>query len=301
VNYYVDYPLSTEADGGAWLDPANIVAFARAAEDAGFGAISLTDHPAPSKRWLVAGGHETFDPFVGLGFVAAATSRLRLMTNLTVLPYRNPFVTAKAMTSVDVLSAGRATFVLGTGYLRSEFSALGIDYADRGAVFDEAAEVVRGVWSTDEFHHEGRFFQAHGVTMQPRPVQRPYPPLWLGGNAAVVRRRVAQWGQGWAPMVADPQVHATTGTPLIEGESDLAAKITEIKDAMKEAGRDPAALDVSLVQQVPPDIGPAEQVDRAGRLMDLGVTWLPFRVPRGPITAAIEALHAHGDEVIAKL
>ncbi len=165
MRFMLEYPLLGEVDDGAWLRPANMVRFAQTAEAAGVSAIALTDHPAPSKKWLAHGGHETLDPFAGLCFLASATRTIRLMTFLAVVPYRNPLLLAKSMATVDVLSSGRATFTLGTGYLRSEFAALGVDFAERNELFDEAVEVLRGVWSTDGFHYEGRHFKALGVSL----------------------------------------------------------------------------------------------------------------------------------------
>jgi len=227
VRFMFEYPLHSEIEGGAWINPGNIVEFARVAEASGVDGIALTDHPAPSKKWLDRGGHETLDPFVGLGYLAGATTTIRLLTSLCVVPYRNPFLTAKAMTAVDVLSGGRSTFVLGTGYLRSEFAALGVDFDERNELFDEAVDVIRGVWADDDFHYEGRHFQALGVVMRPRPVQHPHPPLWLGGNAAVVRRRVARWGAGWQPLLGGPGLAQTTRTRPIENDEQLFRKIQE--------------------------------------------------------------------------
>jgi len=135
----VEYPIHSDADAGAWLRPENMAKFARVAEEAGVDAISLTDHPALSKKWLEHGGHETLDPFTGLSYLAAFTSRLQLMTYLVVVPYRSPLLLAKCMTSLDVVSGGRATFVLGTGYLRSEFGALGVEFDEWNDLFDEAS------------------------------------------------------------------------------------------------------------------------------------------------------------------
>ncbi len=167
MKFLVEYPVSSTADNGEWLRPQNMTRFARTLEAAGIDAISLTEHPAPSQKWLDGGGHETFDPFVGLAYFAASTERLRLMTTLNVVPYRNPFLLAKAMTTVDVVSGGRATFVLGTGYLRSEFAALGVDFTERNELFDEAIEVLLGVWSGPGFSFTGRHFSAQGQTISP--------------------------------------------------------------------------------------------------------------------------------------
>jgi probable F420-dependent oxidoreductase len=303
VRFMLEYPLHSDLDGGAWLDPANIGAFARAAEDAGVDGIALTDHPAPSRKWLEHGGHETIDPFVGLGFMAAVTSRIRLMTTLAVVPYRNPFLMAKSMTAVDVLSGGRATFVLGAGYLRSEFAALGVDFDERNALFDESVEVWKGLWAADEFHFEGRHFTAVGVGLEPRPVQRPHPPLWLGGNARLVRQRVARWGQGWNPMIGGGALLARTArTRAIETDAELTALIQEIKAEMVEHGRDPESLDVAAGSPTPPpaDASVEERLDALGHLAELGVTWTSFRFSHDSFAGAVDAVRRYGDEIIAK-
>src|SRR5260221_777471 len=131
--------------------------------------------------------------------MAAGTTRPRVMTHLVVAPYRNPFVSARSMASLDVLSGGRATFVLGTGYLRSEFGALGVEFDDRNELFDGAVDVLHGIWATDSYEFEGKHFIARGQIIMPGPVQKPHPPLWVGGNAAMSRERVSRGGQVWAP------------------------------------------------------------------------------------------------------
>src|SRR5439155_14429093 len=116
--------------------------FARAAEAAGFDGIAFTDHPAPSDKWLNAGGHDALDPFAALAFVAAVTTRIRLIPNIVVLPYRNPFLVAKSAATIDALSGGRFVLSVATGYLRSEFRSLGVDFERRNELFEESIEVV---------------------------------------------------------------------------------------------------------------------------------------------------------------
>lgn len=304
MRFYLDYPLSVGNDGGAWLDPANMAAFAQAAEVAGVDAIALTDHPAPSRKWLDAGGHDTFDPFVGLAFFAASTSTLRVMTYLTVVPYRNPFALAKAMTSVDVLSGGRATFVLGTGYLRSEFAALGVDFQDRNERFDESMEVVQGVLSSPyEFRHEGKYFTALGVTMSPPPVQQPHPPLWLGGNASIVRRRVAQWGNGWAPLTLGGKMMSQVSrtAPILSNEQ-FAGQIQQIKDDMAAAGRDPQLLDVAApgTEYITPDASVEKKIDHVAGLGEIGVTWTSVPFNKTSFKGALDDIAAFGEQVIGR-
>jgi len=112
------------------------------AESLGFGAVYVTDHPAGDQKWLETGGHHALDPFVALSFAAASTTTLRLQTHVLVLAYRNPFLTAKSVLSLDVLSGGRLTLGVAAGYLRSEFNALGVDYDERNALADEAIDVA---------------------------------------------------------------------------------------------------------------------------------------------------------------
>ncbi|MET0628146.1 MAG: LLM class F420-dependent oxidoreductase [Acidimicrobiia bacterium] len=303
MKFFLEYPLSSDADGGAWMDPANITRFAQAAEAAGVDAIALTDHPAPSKKWLVNGGHETLDPFVGLGFIAASTETIQLMTFLTVVPYRNPLLTAKSMTAVDVLSGGRTIFALGTGYLRSEFAALGVDFEERNELFDEAVDVMRQLWATDELHYEGRHFKALGVTLMPPAVQQPHPPLWLGGNAAVVRERVAKWGQGWAPLLGGGEAFTrTTRTRAIASDEDFAVLIAKIKDQMVAYDRDPDSLDVggSSTTPLPADASVDQRLDALAQLAKIGVTWTHAPLPRSSFGAALDALGQFGEEIIAK-
>lgn len=302
MRYYLDYQLHAE-DGGAWLDPENMRTFARACEAAGVGAIALTDHPAPSRKWLDAGGHDTLDPFAGLCYFAGVTSTIRLMTYLTVVPYRNPFVLAKAMTTLDVVSGGRATFTLGTGYLRSEFLALGVDMDVRNELFDESMEVVRGLLaSPHEFHHEGTRFTGKGVTMSPPPVQTPHPPLWLGGNAKVVRDRVAAWGNGWAPLTLGGAISGKVSrTAPIPDLAHFAGQITEIKEAMAELGRDPGTLDVAApgIRMLKPTDPVEQKRQHVAELVEAGVTWTSVPYDKVSFKQALEDLADFGENVIA--
>src|SRR5262249_51457253 len=149
VRLNVDVPLRAGAS-----EPAALRTLTQAFEAAGFGALCFTDHPAPSSKWLAAGAHPTFDPFAALCFCAAASERIGLMTHLAVLPYRNPLLTAKSVATVDRLSGGRFTLVAGTGYLRSEFLALGRPFEARNDLFDEALEVLTHAFSPDGFSFE---------------------------------------------------------------------------------------------------------------------------------------------------
>src|SRR6185312_4811540 len=134
MRYAFTHPIISHPSNPELVSADGVGKVAAAAEAAGFHGFGFTDHPAPTQRWLDAGGHDALDPFVAMGFAAAHTSTLRLIPNIVVLPYRNPFVVAKAGATVDRLSDGRFTLAVGVGYLRKEFTAVGVDYEERAAL-----------------------------------------------------------------------------------------------------------------------------------------------------------------------
>src|SRR5690606_29467992 len=123
---------------------------------AGFAGFSMSEHPYPDRKWLATGGHHAFDPFVSLSIAAEATKDIRLITYLMVVGYRNPYLGAKAVASLDLLSGGRVTLGIGAGYLESEFEALGADYKRRGKLLDEGVDAMRATWRGEE--HDGPAF-----------------------------------------------------------------------------------------------------------------------------------------------
>jgi probable F420-dependent oxidoreductase len=201
------------------LDGGGFTELARTVEAAGFAGAHLTDHPAPSQAWRDTGGHDSPDPFVGLAFAAAATTRLRLLTYLAVLPYRNPFHLAKTVASLDALSGGRVELGLGAGYLKSEFRALGVDWDERNALFDEAVDILRRAWTGEPVTHQGRHFSARATVVQP-PCD---PRLWLGGNSALTLRRVVDLGTGWLPLPNPRATAAHLHSPAMETIEDFRA------------------------------------------------------------------------------
>ncbi|HLG67345.1 MAG TPA: TIGR03619 family F420-dependent LLM class oxidoreductase [Acidimicrobiales bacterium] len=303
MQFVVEYPLGLDDEGQPWSKPSSMAAFAAALEAAGVDAVALTDHPAPSRKWLDHGGHATIDPFVGLGFWAGITTRLRLMTLLTVVPYRNPLLMTKSMTAVDIVSGGRATFVLGTGYLRSEFLALGVEFEERNALFDEAVDVAKAWWSTGELHYEGKHFTAVGQALFPRQVQQPHPPLWLGGNAAAVRERVARWGDGWAPLLGGGTVPRTARTVTIATDDDFVSALADLGERLERHGRSLADIDVvgSLDATRRGLADPDAFLEGVGRLTEMGVTWTHAPVVRGTIAESLDAVARFGEEIRAKV
>ncbi len=275
--------------------------FAQTAESAGFDGIGFTDHPAPSRRWLEAGGHDALDPFAALAFCSAVTDRIRLIPNIVVLPYRNPFLVAKTVATIDVLSGGRFTLAVATGYLRGEYRALGVDFEQRNRLFDEALEVLRGVWTSDDFSFEGAGFRARGQSVNPKPA--PIPPIWIGGNSALSRRRVAATCDGWTPFRAPAQLAATSKTPALETVQDLAVMLDDLWEQVDMAGRDRQTIDVSFGCAAGGDPASASfdsalHQDGLAELAALGVTWASVGVPGDSLEHALETLERYGEEVI---
>ncbi len=152
--FTITHPMHSHPYNPELVSGAGIGKVAAAAEAAGIHGFGFTDHPAPSQRWLQAGGHDAVDPFVALGFAAATTTTLRLIPNIVVLPYRNPFVVAKSGATLDLLSGGRFTLAVGIGYLKREFAALGVSYDERAELFEEALQVIRAIWTDDDISFE---------------------------------------------------------------------------------------------------------------------------------------------------
>ena len=147
--------------------------------------------PAPAAEWLATGGHHTLEPMVALSFAAAATTTVRVHTNLYVAAYRSPLLAAKSLASLDVLSGGRLVVGLGAGYLEGEFAALGVDFATRNQALDDAIALIKLAWTGEPVHGPGASPDAEEVVVQPRPLQDPHPPLWIGGNSKAAIRRGA--------------------------------------------------------------------------------------------------------------
>lgn len=295
MRFFFHYPETAGYDGDV-LDAGPLRDVAVAVERAGFDGFSLSEHPIPGARWLAAGGHQTLDPFVSLGFVAAATERLKLLTYLAVAPYRNPFLLAKSAATLDKLSGGRAIVGLGTGYQKSEFHALGVDFEERNALFDEALDVLPLHWSGEPFSYEGRHFNARDVVARPKPVQSPIP-IWIGGNSKLTQRRVGQRAQGWIPMSGGGELNSTARTPELGGFDELAGKIAAIRSAASEAGRT-EHIDVVYSYNDTTILNPTADADRhrevIAHLEKIGIDWVTVSSRSNEASATLDFIEGFG-------
>ena len=285
------YAEKWEADAGV----DELAALARAADDAGFFYVAVCDHVAIPRPLAQAMGTTWYDTWTTLGFLAGVTSRVRLLSHVSVLPYRHPLVTAKAVCTLDTVSKGRAILGVGAGHAADEFAALGIDFAQRGALLDEAIDAVRGAL-VDEFpSHGGAQWKFSDVGVGPRPVQQPRPPIWVGGSAPPSLRRAAEKGDGWLPQ----------GTP----RAQMPEQIATIRALREKAGiPDPielgAVTEILYVGDASWDVGSRtltgapEQIAASLREFgDMGVSHLQVRFRSRDVNEAVDQIARFGAEV----
>lgn len=295
-------PLERVDTGVELVSGPAVAELASSYERFGFHAAFVTDHPAPDDRWLAGGGHHALEPTVALAVAAAATSRLLLHTNVYVLGYRNPFLAAKALSSLDVLSGGRLVVGVAAGYLRPEFEALGADFDERGRRLDEALELLPRVWAEHGISVTGSGFAARSVTALPHPVQRPHPPIWVGGNSLAAMRRAVRYAQGWSPFPTPGDVSRAVRTASIGDLRDLSDRLTRLEELRLEAGRSERLTTCFVPFSLPgfladPIGGRARLCAEVAELGELGVDWVALMVPGETRSEVQENAGALADEL----
>jgi len=301
MRYSLGLPVHQVDPVGEWCTAAAISAMARAAETAGMEAVNVTDHPIPDAKWLARGGHHTLDPFVALTVAAAATERVRLQTNLVILAYRNPFLSAKAVATLDAVSGGRVIVGTGAGYLRSEFDALGVEFDERNDLTDEAIDAMTLAWSGEPFSFRGNHFTAENSVALPRPVQRPRPPIWIGGNSNRAIRRAVERADGWLPMPSPAGATKLLRTPPLETVDDLRSRIAYLRAHCEKTGRTEPVdivfmpIGVDMFRDTLPEAAPL--IDHVHELAEAGVTALSITLPAPSRAAWLEAVDWFGREI----
>ena len=200
-------------------NPDDIAEIVRAGEALGYATIVVGDHivfpvtVASRYPYTVDGGFpgvgDALEQLTLMSYVAGLTTTSRLVTSVMILPHRNPLATAKILATIDVLSNGRVTVGVGVGWMREEFEALGApDFDKRGASSNEYLEILKKCWTLDPVSHDGEFYSFKDLHCMPHPMQKPHPPIWIGGHSRAALKRVAKYGDGWHP------VGATAASPL---------------------------------------------------------------------------------------
>jgi probable F420-dependent oxidoreductase len=246
---------------GETATPEALEALVQRAEALGFSSVMIADHVVfpvainSKYPYTVTGAFpgqgDALEQLSLMAFVAGKTRTLRLVSSVMIVPHRNPVVTAKMLATIDVLSHGRVTVGVGVGWLREEFQALGApDFDRRGTVSDEYIRIMKTLWTQCPASFTGRFYRFEAVQCLPAPVQKPHPPIWVGGHSPAALRRVARLGDGWHPVGANPAV------PLRAPE--LSAALDELRRLTETEGRDPSRLTISYKAPV---YDPAQPLD----------------------------------------
>jgi probable F420-dependent oxidoreductase len=246
---------------------------APSAEELGFESLWVAEHthiPTSRESPWPAGGDlpkhywHTMDPFVALTAAAMASKTIKVATGICLLIERDPIHTAKETASLDLLSGGRFLFGIGGGWNREEMAGHGTDFSTRWKLLRERTEAVKAIWTNDIAEYHGEFVDFGPMWSYPKPLQKPHPPVILGGGAKNVLQRVVAWGDGWLPNRITPD--------------ELRDRRATLDRLAKDAGRDPAALTISVYGQ------PADR-DLIRRLIDAGAN----RVVVRPATVKTEA------------
>jgi len=274
--------------------PAEIVRVAQACDRHGFFYVAVCDHVGIPKSKVRAMSAVWYDAVATLGFLAAATERVRLLSYVYVLPYRHPLAAAKAFATLDRLSGGRVILGVGAGHLEDEFKALGVEFRGRGRRLDESIEVVKTALREEYVSHGG-----DEIAIAPRPVQSPRPPIWVGGSTEAALRRAAMHGDGWLPQ----------GTPAI-GLGPAIAKIRGLRAELR--GGEPIEIGANTerlyVGKPSFDVGEgaragsaAEIAERLRALGRLGVSHLGVRFRTRSCDELVAQIEAFAGEVMPLL
>ena len=238
----------------------DIAILASKAEQLGYDSLWLAEHPilpvnsetpwpGSSDGKIPKKYADTADPFVALGRASAVTETLLLGTGICLVPERNPLILANEVATIDMYSKGRFQFGIGAGWLREETEIMGGDFAHRWTQTKESVMAMKELWTKTESEYHGKYYDFPPVYSFPRPVQRPHPPIYLGGHAKNVFKRIVDWGDAWMPNRINPQ--------------DIEAGKIEIENLSKEVGRDPSEIGIT-VYGVPADANLISDFESAG-------------------------------------
>lgn len=290
---------------GKPIDVPKILDTVRQAEELAFDSVWVTDHILVPQTLEIIYRDHMLEPLALLSHVAAITRRVRIGTSVIILPYRNPIVVAKMLATIDQLSAGRLIFGAAVGWMEPEFAALGAPFDERGAFSDECLRLMKALWTQEKVSFEGRYFSFSDMQASPRPIQRPHPPIWVGGNSARARRRVAEYGDGWhatampleglkvgiADVGAKWARRGRTAEPVfsvripcaIEGVSQ------DVLHYPARPGRDRLAGSISAI------------VDRLGAYQELGIRHLALEMSTQSHAATCASLEAFATRIMPQL
>ncbi|MEP6624929.1 MAG: TIGR03619 family F420-dependent LLM class oxidoreductase [Acidimicrobiia bacterium] len=291
MRYSVGLPVDHVQYVEEFVTGEAVAEMAAAVEAAGLDAVFVTDHPAPDDRWLSGGGHHAQEPLVALAFAAAATRRVMLHTHVYVAAYRNPFLAAKGVATLQTMSGGRVILGVAAGYLKPEFAAMGVEFEARNDLLDDTISLMRRAWTETGVVVANDRLSARAVTQLPQPAP---VPIWIGGNSTRAMRRAVEIGDGWSPFPNPQAASRAVKTPAIADLDELAIRLAAARAYAEEIGRT-APLTVCFA--------PFHRLDDRGDddhqpFGDLGIEWLAVQFA-GCSTRAewLDRLRAFADRV----
>jgi probable F420-dependent oxidoreductase len=267
---------------------------ARTADSLGYSVLTISDHivlptrssapyPYDNSGAFPGGAQQPFiEPIPLAAWLLAITKRIRVAISVLVVPYRNPVVTAKQLATIDAMSGGRLIVGVGVGWWPEEFEAVAAPpFAERGAVTDEYIRLMKTLWTEDAPRFDGKYYRVGDITLFPKPVQKPHPPIWVGGHTEPALRRTAVLGDAWHPI-------GLRG-PAGLAPDELAQKLSRIRSLARDAGRDPAAIRVAF--RAPLDLWPT-------RGTPSGAAPRPLAGPAAKVAKDLQAYAAAGVDTV---
>ena len=306
---------------GPMASPEVMANIAQLGETLGFDYLTLTDHVAlpdtstPGYPYSTTGEFYTPDPghrveqLTTAAWVAAKTSKIRIVLAVMVVPHRPAVVTSKMLATIDVLSGGRLVVGIGAGWLKVELDAVSTTpFAERGAVTDEYMDAMRTIWTQDRPVFHGKYVHIDGLLTDPKPVQKPHPPIWVGGESGLSMHRAARIGDAWYPI-------GSNNAHLLDTLPRLTAGIKRIREMTAAAGRDPAAIGVVYRVKRHGQPAPAatdgnrklftgtvvNTIEDIAAVRDIGVTALDFDFEGRDATKSATDMKKFHEEVLSRI
>jgi probable F420-dependent oxidoreductase len=256
---------------------AEMVSLAKWADKLGYAMISVPEHNVIPREHLDLSGAFHLASYPSMAFFAGATERIRINSCISILPLQNPIVAAKTLSTMDFLSSGRVTATFGAGWLKGEFEALGVDFHQRGAMMEEYVQAIIELWTKEEPEFEGRYVKFRDVAFEPKCLQKPHLPIWFGGDAEPVLKRVARYASGWHPFLTKLEDFPAR-IDFIKSQPDYTGKLEDIYVGfgVTRLGEGHVATGDESGR---PGQSRQQILDRLGWFKDLGVTMSSVPIP----------------------
>jgi len=282
---------------GKFADRESILEISITSEELGFDSLWVSDHIVLPKEHN-GFGNIFYEPLVTLSYIASQTKTIKLGTSVIVLPYRNPVVFAKSISTLDVLSGGRVIIGIGAGWLKKEFQALGANYEERGKITDEYLELMNELYTSESPAFNGNYFNISDISFNPKPLQKPHPPIWVGGSSKNALKRAVKYGNGW---------HAVGYTP-----QEIKDKKEELKDLFAEYNKTDNNFIISVrknLQITSREVSEEKETLRGNTekisngidaYKNAGVNYLVFQILSSDLEGVIGTMRTFSKEVIIK-